>query len=83
MTTDTPDPRRPDAIVVYRALQRGPADVVTLAGLFKPSLDPSVPETTRRAIYKRSYERADLHVTITGLDPEASAAAIDARLGHA
>jgi shikimate kinase len=32
--------------------------------------------------FKRSYERADLHVTITGLDPEASAAAIDARLGR-
>ncbi len=32
--------------------------------------------------FKRSYERADLQVTITGLDPEASAAAIDARLGH-
>ena len=31
--------------------------------------------------FKRSYERADLHVTITGLGPEASAAAIDARLG--
>ncbi len=30
---------------------------------------------------KRSYERADLYVTITGLGPEASAAAIDARLG--
>ena len=30
---------------------------------------------------KRSYERADLQVTIAGLDPEASAAAIDARLG--
>ena len=29
-----------------------------------------------------SYERADLQVTITGLDPEASAAAIDARLGR-
>jgi hypothetical protein len=33
--------------------------------------------------FKRSYERADLQVTITGLDPEASAAAIDARLGGA
>ncbi len=33
--------------------------------------------------FKRSYERADLHVTIAGLDPEASAAAIDARLGCA
>ena len=32
--------------------------------------------------FKRSYERADLHVTITGLDPEASAATIDARLGR-
>ncbi|MGH3234548.1 MAG: hypothetical protein ACRDOH_15085 [Streptosporangiaceae bacterium] len=32
--------------------------------------------------FKRSYERADLHVTIDGLDPEASAAAIDAQLGH-
>jgi shikimate kinase len=32
--------------------------------------------------FKRSYERADLHVTIAGLDPEASAAAVDARLGH-
>jgi hypothetical protein len=32
--------------------------------------------------FKRSYERADLHVTITGLGPEASAAAIDARLGR-
>jgi hypothetical protein len=32
--------------------------------------------------FKRSYERADLQVTITGLDPEASAAAIDARLGR-
>jgi shikimate kinase len=31
--------------------------------------------------FKRSYERADLQVTIAGLDPEASAAAIDARLG--
>jgi shikimate kinase len=31
--------------------------------------------------FKRSYERADLHVTITGLGPQASAAAIDARLG--
>jgi shikimate kinase len=30
--------------------------------------------------FKRSYERADLQVTITGLDREASAAAIDARL---
>ena len=32
--------------------------------------------------FKRSYERADLQVTITGLDPEASAAALDARLGR-
>ena len=32
--------------------------------------------------FKRSYERADLHVTSTGLGPEASAAAIDARLGE-
>jgi len=32
------------------------------------------------AYFKRSYERADLQVIITGLDPEASAAAIDARL---
>jgi len=32
------------------------------------------------AYFKRSYARADLQVTITGLDPEASAAAIDARL---
>ena len=32
--------------------------------------------------FKRSYERADLQVTITGLDPETSAAAIDARLGR-
>ncbi len=32
--------------------------------------------------FKRSYERADLHVTIVGLDPEASAAAVDARLSH-
>ena len=32
--------------------------------------------------FKRSYERADLHVTIAGLDPEASAAAVDARLGQ-
>ena len=32
--------------------------------------------------FKRSYERADLRVTITGLDPEASAAAVDARLGR-
>jgi shikimate kinase len=32
--------------------------------------------------FKRSYERADLHVTIAGLDPEASAAAVDARLSH-
>lgn len=31
--------------------------------------------------FKRSYERAGLHVTITGLGPEASAAAIDALLG--
>ena len=31
--------------------------------------------------FKRSYERAGLHVTITGLGLEASAAAIDARLG--
>jgi shikimate kinase len=31
--------------------------------------------------FKQSYERADLQVTITGLDPEASAAIIDARLG--
>src|SRR6266487_354262 len=31
--------------------------------------------------FKRSYERADLQVTITDLDPEASAVAIDARLG--
>ena len=31
--------------------------------------------------FKRSYERAGLHVTITSLGPEASAAAIDARLG--
>jgi shikimate kinase len=34
------------------------------------------------AYFKRSYARADLHVTITRLDPEASAAAIDARLGR-
>jgi hypothetical protein len=33
--------------------------------------------------FKRPYERADLHVTISGLDPEASAAAVDARLSHA
>ena len=33
------------------------------------------------AYFKRSYERADLQVTIAGLDPEASAAAVDARLG--
>ncbi len=33
------------------------------------------------SFFKRSYERADLHVTITGLDSEASAAAVDARLG--
>ena len=33
--------------------------------------------------FKRSYERADLHVTIAGLGPEASAAAIDARLAVA
>ena len=33
-------------------------------------------------LFKRSYERADLQVTITGLDPEASSAAIDARLGR-
>ena len=33
------------------------------------------------ALFKRSYERADLQVTTAGLDPEASAAAIDARLG--
>ena len=32
--------------------------------------------------FKRSYERADQQVTITGLDPQASAAAIDARLGR-
>ena len=32
------------------------------------------------AYFKRSYERADLQVIITGLDPEASAAAVDARL---
>ena len=32
--------------------------------------------------FKQSYTRADLQVTITGLDPEASAAAIDARLGR-
>jgi hypothetical protein len=32
--------------------------------------------------FKRSYERADLQVTIAGLDPETSAAAIDARLGR-
>ena len=32
--------------------------------------------------FKRSYERADLQVSITGLDPEASAATIDARLGR-
>ena len=32
------------------------------------------------AYFKRSYARADLQVIITGLDPEASAAAIDARL---
>jgi hypothetical protein len=31
--------------------------------------------------FKRSYERADLQVTITGLDPEASAAIIDSWLG--
>ncbi len=31
---------------------------------------------------ERSYQRADLQVTITGLDPQASAAAIDARLGR-
>jgi len=29
-----------------------------------------------------TYERADLQVTIAGLDPETSAAAIDARLGR-
>jgi len=33
------------------------------------------------SFFKRSYERADLQVTIAGLDPEAGAAAIDARLG--
>jgi len=32
--------------------------------------------------FKRSYERADLQVIIAGLDPETSAAAIDARLGR-
>jgi shikimate kinase len=32
--------------------------------------------------FKRSYERADLQVTIAGLDPQASAAAIDARLSR-
>ena len=32
------------------------------------------------AYFKRSYARADLQVIITDLDPEASAAAIDARL---
>lgn len=32
------------------------------------------------AYFKRSYARADLQVIITGLNPEASAAAIDARL---
>ena len=31
--------------------------------------------------FERSYERADPQVTIAGLDPQASAAAIDARLG--
>ena len=31
--------------------------------------------------FQRSYERADLQVTIAGLGPQASAAAIDARLG--
>jgi len=30
--------------------------------------------------FKRSYERADLYITISGLGPEASAAAIDTRL---
>ena len=41
------------------------------------------PSDRRRGSYfKRSYERADLQVTITGLDPEASAAAIDAGLGR-
>ncbi len=41
------------------------------------------PSGLRDASYfKRSYERADLHVTIVGLDPEASAAAVDARLSH-
>jgi len=30
--------------------------------------------------YKKSYQRADLQVTITGLDPQASAAEIDALL---
>jgi len=39
-----------------------------------------VPVPREDEVDKRSYERADLHVTITGLDPEASAAAIDARL---
>ena len=34
------------------------------------------------SFFKRSYERADLQVSITGLDPQASAAAIDARLGR-
>jgi len=32
------------------------------------------------AYFKRSYARADLQIIITDLDPEASAAAIDARL---
>lgn len=32
--------------------------------------------------FKRSYERADLQVTITGLDLEASVTVIDARLGR-
>ena len=33
--------------------------------------------------FRSSYERADLQVTIAGLDPEASVAVIDARLGCA
>lgn len=34
------------------------------------------------AYFKKSYQRADLQVTITGLDPESSAADIETQLRH-
>ena len=59
MTPDTPDPRRPDAVVVYRRLQQGPAEAAQLAALFLPvDLDPLLPATTIKAIHQRAYARA-------------------------